>query len=144
MKANTRKAVCRTTNALVKLGYSRSEAMKAAWRLVKLPDITVKVKGTASAPLRQPALEHLTKYSPKAVSFRIASDSRNHADRNAVAVIASVQGKGSFLIGYLPKELAADISPLLLGGVTLYTTGAVIGGYAPYMNYGARITISFA
>ena len=144
MKANTRKAVCSTANALVKLGYSRSEAMRQAWRIAKLPDITVKVKGTASAPLRQTALEHLPRYSPEDVSFKIAADVNNPVDKNAVAVIAGVKNKGSFLIGYLPKELAANISPFLTSGVKLYTTGTVTGGYEPYMNYGARITIAFA
>ncbi len=143
MKANTRSRVCSTANALVKLGYTRSEAMRKAWEIVRLPEITTKVKGTASANLRQTALEHLTRYNPADVSFRIAADSKNPVDSNAVAVIAGVKGKGYFKIGYLPKELAASISPFLLNGVKLYTTGTVTGGYNPYMNYGARITISF-
>jgi len=144
MKANTKRAVCRLANTLVKHGYSRSDAMRKAWAFVKLPDITVKVKGTASARLRQKALEHLTKYDPADVSFTIAADSRNKADRNAVAVVAGVKCKGAFVIGYLPRGLAADISPLLRNGIQLYTTGAVTGGYAPYMNYGARVSIAFA
>lgn len=143
MKANIKRAVCRLANTLVKYGYSRSEAMRRAWAFVKLPDITVKVKGTASAKLRQKALEHLTRYDPADVSFKIAADSRNKADSNAVAVVAGVKSKGAFVIGYLPRELAADISPLLKSGIQMYTTGAVTGGYAPFMNYGARVSIAF-
>lgn len=139
-----RSLIVRNANKFVKQGFSRSEAFKEAWRLAKLPEISVKVKGTASADKRQQALENLTKYSPDLVSFRVATDTQNAYDRNAVAVIANVKDKGSFLIGYLPKELAADISPLMRAGVALRTSGAVTGGYYPYMNYGARITLRFA
>lgn len=120
MKANTKRAVCRLANTLVKHGYSRSDAMRKAWAFVKLPDITVKVKGTASARLRQKALEHLTRYDPADVSFTIAADSRNKADRNAVAVVAGVKCKGAFVIGYLPRGLATDISPLQKRHTALY------------------------
>ena len=144
MKTNTRSAVCRIANTLVKNGYSRSEALRRAWELAKLPDITTRVAGTASQAVRQTALEHLTKYNPADVSFRLAADTGNAFDPNAVAVISSVRGKGSFKIGYLPKELAANISPILTAGITLYTTGTVTGGYYPYMNYGAKVNIKFA
>lgn len=140
----SRSVIMRNANNLVKQGYTRSEAMKRAWALAKLPEISVKVKGTASAGNRQKALEHLTHYKPEEVMFRIAADTKNAYDSNAVAVIASVKGKGSFLIGYLPKELAADVSPMLRAGITAMTTGAVTGGYAPYMNYGARVNLTFA
>lgn len=136
--------IMKNANRLVKQGYTRSEAMKKAWALAKLPEISVKVKGTASADNRQKALERLTHYNVSDVMFRIAADTTNEYDSNAVAVIATVKGKGSFLIGYLPKELAADVSPMLRAGITAMTSGAVTGGYEPYMNYGARITLKFA
>ncbi len=147
-----RSLIFRNANKFVKQGFTRSEALKEAWRLAKLPEISVKVKGTASADKRQQALEHLTKYSPDLVSFRVATDSQNAHDQNAVAVISTVKGKGSFLIkgkgsfliGYLAKELAASIFQLLRAGLALLTTGFVTGGYEPYMNYGARINLKFA
>lgn len=139
----TRKAVCNIANNLVKQGYTRSEAMKKAWILAKLPDITVKVKGTAANLTRQTALEHLTHYTPDTVTFRIAADTHNAADNNAVAVIASVIGKGAVVIGYLPRNIAQSISPLLTSGITIYTYGSVTGGYNPYMYYGAKISMRF-
>lgn len=139
-----RSIIMRNANKLVKNGYSRSEAMKRAWALAKLPEITAKVKGTASADNRQKALEHLTRYNASDVSFRIAADSNNAYDTNAVAVIASVKDKGAYVIGYLPKALASDISPMLTAGITAMTTGNVTGGYYSYMNYGAVISIRFA
>ena len=139
-----RSLLLRNANKLVKQGFTRSEAMREAWRLAKLPEISVKVKGTAATAKRQEALEHLTRYSPELVSFRIAGQPDNPADPNAVAVVATVKGKGSFLIGYLARELAAQISTLLRAGLTLLSWGTVTGGYAPYMNYGARVNMKFA
>lgn len=139
-----RSLIFRNANKLVKAGYSRSEAMKKAWALAKLPEIEARVKGTAAAPKRQEALEHLTHYDPEQVSFRIAREPKNRADSHAVAVIASVKGKGSFIIGYLARELAANISQLLKAGLGLLTWGTVIGGYAEGINYGARVILRFA
>lgn len=139
-----RSILFRNANKLVKAGYTRSEAMREAWRLAKLPEISVKVKGTAATTKRQEALEHLTKYNPELVTFRVAAEPTNPADSNAVGVIATVKGKGSFLIGYLARELAANISTLLRAGLALLSSGAVTGGYEPYMNYGARVNLRFA
>lgn len=139
-----RSIICRNANKLVKQGYSRSEAMREAWRLARIPEISVKVKGTAATAKRQEALEHLTKYSPDSVSFRVMAQPDNPADSNAVAVVASVKDKGSFLIGYLAKELAANISVLLRAGLALLSWGMVTGGFAPFVNYGARVNLKFA
>ena len=139
-----RSLIFRNANKLVKQGFTRSEAMREAWRLAKLPEISVKVKGTAATAKRQEALEHLTSYSPELVTFRVAAEPTNPADRNAVGVIATVKGKGSFLIGYLARELAANISTLLRAGLALLSSGTVTGGYTPYMNYGARVSLKFA
>lgn len=139
-----RSIIFRNANKLYKQGYSRSEAMRKAWALAKLPEISVKVKGTAANGKRQQALEHLTKYDPANVSFRVAAQPTNPADSNAVGVIATVKGKGSFLIGYLARELAANISQLLRAGLALLSWGTVTGGYEPYMYYGARVNLKFA
>ena len=116
-----RSLIFRNANKLVKQGYTRSEAMRRAWELA-----------------------HLTQYSPELVSFRVAAEPTNPADSNAVGVIATVKGKGSFLIGYLARELAANISTLLRAGLALLSSGTVTGGYTPYMNYGARVSLKFA
>ena len=139
-----RSLIFRNANKLVKQGFTRSEAMREAWRLAKLPEISVKVKGTAATAKRQEALEHLTRYNPELVTFRVAAEPTNPADSYAVGVIATVKGKGSFLIGYLARELASNISKLLRAGLALLSSGAVTGGYAPYMNYGARVNMKFA
>jgi len=144
MQTNIRSAVCRIANTLVKNGFTRSEAMRQAWALAKLPNITTKVAGTASQPIRQTALEHLTKYNPADISFKLTAEPTNAHDPHAVAVIVTVKDKGFFKIGYLPRTLAANIAPLLSSGINLYTTGCVTGGYEPYINYGAKVNIAFA
>lgn len=139
-----RAIIFRNANKLYKQGYSRSEAMRKAWALAKLPEISTKVKGTAANGKRQEALEHLTRYNSADISFRVAAEPTNPADVNAVGVIATVKGKGSFLIGYLARELAANISKLLRAGLAILSSGAVTGGYNPYMHCGAKVNLRFA
>ena len=138
-----RSLIFRNANKLVKQGYTRSEAMKRAWQLAKLPEIDVKVNGTTYGR-RQEALEHLTQYDTEQVTFRVMREPSNPADSNAVGVIATVKEKGSFLIGYLARELAEDIAKLLDAGLALLSSGTVTGGYAPGINYGARVKLRFA
>ena len=140
----TRSLIFRNANKLVKQGYTRSEAMRKAWELAKLPEIDVKVKGTAATPRRQEALEHLTQYDAELVSYRVVREPSNPADSNAVGVVATVKEKGSFLIGYLARELAEDIAKLLDAGLALLSSGPVTAGYAPGITYGARIKLRLA
>ena len=65
---------------------------------------------------RQEAIEHLSQYSAENIRIVLKRERNNAYDRNAVAVIASVSGKGAYLIGYLPKTLAAFIAPLMDAG----------------------------
>ena len=100
-------------NRLVKQGYNRAHAMVKAWALVKLPNVLTKVAGVTYGK-RQTAIEHLTHYRPQDVRISLYRDEHNAADKNAVAVIAAVRGKGAYTIGYLPKAFAAFIAPLRL------------------------------
>lgn len=128
-------------NSLVKQGYNRAFAMVKAWALVKLQSVPTKVSGVTYGK-RQTALEHLTRYAPQAVRISLYRDKANAADHNAVAVIASVQGKGAYTIGYLPKALASFIAPLMDGGKAVYSRlQAICGGQALYLNYGMRIEV---
>ena len=90
-------------NQLVKQGYNRAYAMVKAWALVKLSGVTVKVAGVTYGK-RQTALEHLTHYRPQDVRISLCRDKSNAADKNAVAVIAAVRGKGAYTMGYLRRS----------------------------------------
>ena len=94
MKPNHSK-VMTIANKLVAQGYSRANAMVKAWVLVKLPLVKTKVAGVTFGR-RQEAIEHLSRYSPENIHIVLKRERCNVSDRNAVAVIAMVSGKGSY------------------------------------------------
>ena len=141
-------------NRLVSQGYNRPHAMVKAWTLVKLPRLETKVAGVTYGN-RQKAIEHLTRYAPEAISIRLERERDNPIDRNAVAVWAAVEGKGStgapgkpsgllgwVHMGYLPRALAAFIAPLMDAGKAV---GALFrevrGGGDPWMSLGLGIEV---
>ena len=129
-------------NRLVAQGYNRANAMVKAWVLVKMPLVETKVSGVTFGN-RQKAIERLARYSPEQIHITLQRESTNQYDTNAIAVIASVEGKGSYNMGYLPKALAAFVAPLMDTGKTVKSVYKEIRGmYAPYMNYGLAITLT--
>ena len=141
MKRTQHSKVMTIANRLVKQGYNRANAMVKAWVLVKLPNICTKVAGVTYGK-RQQAIEHLTHYRPENIRISLYRDKANAYDRNAVAVIATVKGKGSYTMGYLPKALAAFIAPLMDAGRTITSRLAGIRGTnEPYLNYGLGIEV---
>ena len=128
-------------NNLVKQGYNRAYAMVKAWALVKLSGVTVKVAGVTYGK-RQTAIEHLTHYRPQDIRISLWRDKGNVADKNAVAVIAAVRGKGAYKMGYLPRAFSAFIAPLMDSGKTVFSRlTAICGGQALYLSYGMRIEV---
>jgi hypothetical protein len=139
---NTSKSKVMTiANKLVAQGYNRAHAMIKAWALVKLPAVATKVAGVTFGN-RQTAIAHLTQYAPESITIRLQREQGNQYDRNAVAVIAAVEGKGSYHMGYLPKALAAFIAPLMDAGKAVQGIfKEVRGGYEPYMNLGLVVEV---
>ena len=128
-------------NNLVKQGYNRAYAMVKAWALVKLSGVTVKVAGVTYGK-RQTAIEHLTHYRPQDIRISLWRDKGNVADKNAVAGIAAVRGKGAYKMGYLPRAFSAFIAPLMDSGKTVFSRlTAICGGQALYLSYGMRIEV---
>lgn len=128
-------------NKLVAQGYNRANAMIKAWALVKMPQVITKAAGVTYGK-RQKALEHLARYAPEQISIRLERECDNKFDRNAVAVIATVQGKGSYCMGYLPRALAAFVAPLMDAGKAVQGLFRRVRGlYEPFMNYGLEIEV---
>lgn len=128
-------------NKLVAQGYNRANAMIKAWALVKMPQVITKAAGVTYGK-RQKALEHLARYTPEQISIRLERERNNEFDRNAVAVIATVQGKGSYCMGYLPRALAAFVAPLMDAGKAVQGLFRRVKGlYEPFMNYGLEIEV---
>ncbi len=122
-------------------GYNRANAMIKAWALVKMPQVITKAAGVTYGK-RQKALEHLARYAPEQISIRLERERNNEFDRNAVAVIATVQGKGSYCMGYLPRALAAFVAPLMDAGKAVQGLFRRVKGlYEPFMNYGLEIEV---
>ena len=141
MKNATKSKVMTIANRLVAQGYNRPHAMVKAWALAKLPRLETKVMGVTYGN-RQKAIERLTRYAPEAISIRLERERDNTHDRNAVAVWAAVEGKGSYHMGYLPRALAAFIAPLLDAGKAVGAAfREVRGGGDPWMNLGLGIEV---
>jgi len=141
MKKATHSNVMTIANRLVTQGYNRANAMVKAWVLLKMPLVETKVAGVTYGK-RQKAIEHLTRYQPEQISIRLVRKQNNEHDVNAVAVVATVAGKGSYVMGHLPRALAAFIAPLLDAGKEIHSVYKEVRGmYQPYMNYGLVVTL---
>lgn len=142
MKNNRRSFVCTIANSLVKQGMSRSAAMVRAWITVKLRRIETKTAGVTHGN-RQKLLERLSRYSPEEITIKLQREQDNAADSNAVQVVAAVRGKGSAVMGYLNRQLAAAIAPLLDKGKEIKSAfRAITGGAEYFLNYGLNISIA--
>lgn len=130
----------KTANYLVSTGMPRSTAFKAAWLMAKRGGVT-KVSGVTYNN-RQRLIERLSSYRPELVSITLRQDKANHYDNQAVAVVASVKGKGSATIGYIPATTARTLSRLMDRGLDLKASlDRVVGGYQGY-SYGARLRVA--
>ena len=141
MKTNTHSKVMTIANRLVSQGYNRANAMIKTWVLLKMPLVETKVAGVTYGK-RQKAIEHLSRYAAEDVSIQLVRERDNEFDSNAVAVYATVSGKGSYCMGYLPRALAAFVAPLMDAGKAVQSIYRETKGlYQPYMNYGLTIEI---
>lgn len=134
--------VCTIANNLVKQGVSRSAAMVQAWITVKLRRIETKTVGVTRGR-RQALLARLSRYAPENISIQLRREPENTADRNAVQVIAAVRGKGSAVMGYINRELAAVVAPILDKGRAVKSWfSSITGGADCYLYYGLNINIA--
>ena len=139
---NIKSKVMTIANALVKQGVSRSAAMVRAWITVKLRTIQTRAAGVTYGN-RQKLLERLARYSPEDITVQLRREQDNAHDKNAVQVVAAVKGKGSAVLGYLNKQLAAALAPLMDKCAEIASRfKAVTGGEERYLNYGLNIEIA--
>ena len=144
MKKNIRtlrQKACTIANSLAKQGYIRSMAMVEAWIMVKLPQVITRVAGVTHAK-RQTAIEHLQHYNAEDISITLVRDKHNTADTNAVAVVATVKGKGSYTMGYLPRAMAMFIAPLLNAGKAVKSCYRAVRTKAINLPYGLEIAFT--
>lgn len=134
-----RKAICKTANHLVSTGLNRCEAFKAAWLMDKRGGIA-KVAGVTHDN-RQRLIERLSAYSHYKITISLQRDKANIFDTNAIAVIASVQGKGSAIVGYIQAMTAFKLAMLIDKGIKLKAMLAgIVGGCG--LTYGLRVKVA--
>lgn len=143
---DVRKKVMTIGNKLRKSGSSLRESLKLAWYFVKKKSICINVKGTAFGK-RQRALAHLVNYSKNIIKIYLVREPRNSFDKDAVAVVVRVLGRGSYKMGYISKNIAAAVSILLDKKYSISTAfESVVGGPLEDMklSYGLKINIKIA
>ena len=132
--------ICTTANRLRLQGYTRPQAFIIAWTLAKGRDIGV---SGVTHENRQIAIDRLTRYPAEQVRFEPVREPENRYDRNAVAVMVSVNGSEWFKIGYVPAYTAPLVFAVLnIGSCVKTQFKAIVGGWADGINYGLRLNLS--
>ena len=120
--------------------YTQSEALKLAWQLVK--GVQLSARGVTFGK-RQMAIAHLMKYPRHLITLTLQHRAHT-ADPQALVIVATVHGKGSYPIGYVPREWARALAPLLDAGQTLAATFKTITGSREVGHYGLRLAVQVA
>ncbi len=136
-----RKAVCVMANELKKLGYSLSQAFKKAWAQVK-NTMKVRVAGTTFEN-RQERLQFLKQFHLNDLTVTLKREPDNEFDSNAIQIIVHIKPiLRRTVIGYLPKELARELSKVIDIGIQVKASLIqIIGGYSYKEMLGALIDI---
>ncbi|MGN1109023.1 MAG: HIRAN domain-containing protein [Oscillospiraceae bacterium] len=109
---------------------------------MKANDIRSKVMTIANALVKQGASRSAAMVRAW-ITIKLNREPENAADKNAVQVIAAVKGKGAAVMGYLNRQLAAAIAPLMDKGKAVASSFlAVTGGADYYLTYGLNIRIA--
>ena len=121
--------------------WSMSTALHWAWRIER-SDIAARVAGVRYGQ-RQTALEHLSRYDERDTFLPLRRESQNPHDRNAVAIIVTVAGRGSVRVGYLAAATARVVAPLLDRGLLVRVGNWSITG-GDIMGLRLRLTVGGA
>lgn len=132
-------------------GHCRSLALRMAWYLVrKIRDgvLHTKLRGVKMNQ-RQRLLAALAQQDRTLTRLVLQREPKNPADGNAIAVIARIrtwEGWKWFRIGYLSRDLALWIAPLLDEGLPIRVelsgiTGGPVRGL-PFLSYGCNVQLN--
>ena len=91
---------------------------------------------------RQQLIGRLTTYQPEEITVSLRRDKANIFDPNAIAVVASVEGKGSAVIGFIPALAALKLARLMDVGITVKAMLAGIVGGCNGLSYGIRLKVA--
>lgn len=103
--------------------------LRICWRTVRC-QLTIyhsKVRGTTFGK-RQEVIRRLSAYATSDIRLSLQRDQENTYHPNAIRVVATVRNKGSMLIGYIGRELADSLAPILDdGGVVVAMLNSITG-----------------
>lgn len=86
---------------------------------------------------RQKYLAYL-KHQKKTFRTTLVREPTNKHDPNAIQVMAKTDGKPTRMpLGYVPRELAEKLAPMMDKGKFIYVNGTEIVGGRPGYSYGA-------
>lgn len=133
-------AICKTANYLASTGMARSDAFRAAWKMAKSGGVA-KVAGVTFDG-RQRLIQRLATYSQEDVTISLRRDNANIFDPNAIAVVASVKGKGSATVGFISALTAKKLARLMDRGIGIKAAlESIVGGYDG-LSYGLRLRLA--
>ena len=136
-----RKQVTSIANRINKKINNLSAAFRRAWQIVKGRELISRISGVTYGT-RQRALRKLEKYNAGMINVTLQHEADNAYDVNAIRVLVNVGSGAQYHLGFLPKDLASLLAPILDKGIELVTRfKSVTGGYADRDTYGALITI---
>ena len=136
----TRKAVMTLAAALQSNAQPWPDALRQAWAMAKRRQ-TTNIAGVTYGN-RQTALARLETYDIEAITVRLEREPNNPHDSNAIKVLISVNGSASYKLGYLPRQQAALLAPLLDKEIETVTKfKAITGGIEGKETRGALISV---
>jgi hypothetical protein len=125
-----------------RMGGNKSAAFIRAWQIVKAGGLELSVKGTSFGN-RQEALKRLATYVPDQVRAVLVPEPENPVDRNAVVVLAGVNGgKGLFKLGYVPRDMAAVVVSAMPAKLPTMRVVSGTWGWSGKTTYGARVALA--
>lgn len=140
---NTRKMVATLANKLRKVLKNLSKAFRKAWRMVKSGIVYTSAVGVTFRNTQE-IIAWLDGMDRSDIYLSLCREPGNLRDRNAIKIYAHVISmEKRACIGYVKKELAAVIAPLMDAGLEVCARlYCITGGYAGLYR-GALVDIMF-
>lgn len=138
---NTRRTVAILANKLRKYLKSLSNAFRKAWKMVKRGVIYTAAAGVTFRSIQE-VIAWLNRMDPRDICLSLCRETGNRSDQNAVKIYAHVIPLGKkACIGYLKRDLAAAIAPLMDAGEDIRATLYCFTGCCPGITHGMMLNV---
>ena len=109
---------------------------------LSISGISSSIAASIALQSTQKALQKFEQYDVTAVNVTLVREDDNTHDTNAIRVDVSVGSGAAYQLGYIPKDVATVLAPLLDKGIELLARfKGVTGGTFDKLNYDALITV---